>query len=90
MDQIPRTQNLVFRHVRAFPCVKVCVYDIRAFVYSDPVCIHYSVYNEPAYIRDLVYSEPAYVHDLVYSEPGYVHDLVCSEPTYVLFFLYSL
>ena len=89
MDQIPKyhglnttDQNLVFRHVRTFPSVEVCVYVIRTFVYSEPVCIHYLVYSEPVYTRDLVCSEPTCVHDLVYSEPAYIPDLVYSEPTY--------
>ena len=58
LGSIPRTkyhgpnttdQNLVFQHVRTFPSMKVHVYDICAFVYSEPACIRGLVYSELAY-----------------------------------------
>jgi len=55
-------QNLVFQHVRTFPSIKMCVYVIHAFVYSQPACIRDLIDGEPAYTLFLYV--PLYVVNL--------------------------
>ena len=67
-------QCLVFQHVCAFPCVKVCVY-LYAPLYIVNLCVYVTWYivnlRIPFPIRDFVYSEPTCIRGLVNGEPVY-------------------